>query len=280
MRTPTLLLAWIVLLAAPAAWAAGPLGYRLGFDAGAAVSPAPEGSLRVREFSREGEFLDLRDDLGVRAWVRLHIETAFRAWPRHSFRVGFTWNLYSGAADFDHDVWNDGTLYGAGTRVDFGRSFWWRLEGWYGYSAFQTSQLDFAVMGGILVDALDARLQPDRKPIGTKQEVHEAFYAQLMPVPALGARLDWSPLPWLQLRAQASAGWMNHLPTWYHEGGRIYHSQTTLDGEGGVSVRYHELAFGLDVAWRSLSIDDESQEDHNRFAVRGLLLGLHCRIQL
>lgn len=259
---------------------AGPLDDRLNLKFRADYSPAFEGWTKVREWDKEGEHLDLADDLGVDQWFSFSFEAAWRFDHMHGLRAAFTWNQFRGGKTFDHDVWHDGALFAAGTTIDFGPTRWWRAELWYEFTPWRSEWGAFTLLAGVTVDDLNVFLEPNKPRLSSKQEYHEDFGAQRMPLPALGARLALQPAEGLHVAFEARGTYVDNLATWYHEGGRIYHSQTNLDLWGEVSYRVAEVEFGAELRYRVFDIDDESGEDHNEFNIKGTHLGLFIRVVL
>lgn len=148
---------------------AGPLDDRLNLEFRADYSPAFEGWTKVREWDKEGEHLDLADDLGVDQWFSFSFEAAWRFDHMHGLRAAFTWNQFRGGKTFDHDLWHDGALFAAGTTIDFGPTRWWRAELWYELTPWRSEWGAFTLLAGVTVDDLNVFLEPNKPRLSNKQ---------------------------------------------------------------------------------------------------------------
>lgn len=269
-----------VLLFAAQLHAGGPAGDHLMLEGGADYAADFDGYAQIREWGRPGERLGLHDDLDVVQWFNFRFQAGWRFDNRHFLWAQFQWHEFRGTTIFDHDVWNDGTLYGAGTRVSFDDTMWWRAGVYYEYNFAAEETLQVGLVEGIQLDGIDIRLKPDKEPAGTKKEIHENFYAQLMPMPILGLHMAWQPLPWLNVDLFGRGIWVQSLPTWYFEGGRITHAQTTVDIGASLAVHVAQVEFGALLGFHSMMLDQQSVEDHNVFSIHGVKLGLLIRVRL
>lgn len=275
-----LLLFVCLLVGAAPTLMAGPLDDRLSIEVGADYAADFDGYIKIREFKRQGERLELREDLGLSQWATFRFVAGWRFDKRHKLWAQFQWNRFRGHTVFDHDVYNDGTLYGAGTRVSFDGSMWWRAGVYYEFTFAAEETLQVSLAAGIQLDGIDIRLEPDKDPIGTKQEIHENFYAQQMPMPVLGLHLAWQPLPWLHVELFGRGIWVRDLPTWYFEGGRITHAQTTFDAGASLAAHVGQFELGVLCGLHAMTLNQESLEDHNVFSIHGLKLGVFMRVLL
>ena len=259
---------------------AAPLDDRLSLELRADYAADFDGFIQVREHSLEGEHLGLHDSLGVDQWFSMSFEAAWRFDDCNGIRAGFTWNQFRGGKTLDHDTPHDGAIFAAGTTIDFRPTRWWRAEVWYEYTPWRTDWGALTLLAGVTIDDLNVFLKPNRPRLGTKQEYHEDFGAQRMPLPALGARLAIEPTAGLQLVFGARGTYVDNLATWYFEGGRIYHSQTNLDVSAAISYRIAELEFGAALRYRVFRIEDHSREDGNEFGLRGTHVEFYVRVML
>ncbi|MCB9894953.1 MAG: hypothetical protein H6839_10930 [Planctomycetes bacterium] len=270
----------LVFVFAAHALTAGPLGDRLGFEVRADYAADFDGFAKIREHRLEGEHLGLHDDLGVDQWFSASFEAAWQFDDMNGLRATFTWNQFRGGKTFDHDVPHDGAVFGAGTTIDFGPTRWWRAELWYELTPWRSEWGRLTLLAGVTLDDLNVFLEPNKPRISSKQEFHEDFGAQRMPLPALGARFSVMPVDGLRLAFEARGTYVDNLATWYHEGGRIYHSQTNLDVSATIGYRVAEVEFGAALRHRVFRIEDDSKEDGNEFAARGTHVGLYVVVRL
>ena len=270
----------LILLLTGQVLCAGALDDRLTLEVRADYALHFEGFTKVREHDQPGEHLDLGNDLGVRRWFSFGFESSWRFDGHNAIRSTFTWNQFRGGKTFDHDVWHDGALFAAGTRIDFAPTRWWRAELYYEFTPWRSDWGGLALLAGVSIDDLNVFLKPNKLRLSTKQEYHEDFGAQRTPLPAFGARLTLTPADGLRVEFEARGTYMRNLATWYFEGGRIYHSQTNLDAGIAISYRVREVSFGAALKYRVFRIEDTSREDGNEFAIHGTQAELFIRVTL
>ena len=262
------------------ALSAAPLDDRLSLELRADYGVDFDGYVKVREHQLEGEHLGLHDKLGVDQWFSVSFEAAWRFDDCNGIRAAFTWNQFRGGKTFDHDVPHDGAVFGAGTSIDFSPTRWWRAEVWYEATPWRSDWGELTLLAGVTIDDLNVFLEPNKPRISSKQEFHEDFGAQRMPLPALGARISIEPTAGLRLTFEARGTYVDNLATWYREGGRIYHSQTNLDVSGTIAYRVAEVEFGAALRHRVFRIEDHSKEDGNQFSLHGTHAEFFIRVLL
>jgi hypothetical protein len=270
----------VLLLLLTGQLSAGPLDDRLTIRADAGYAFHIDGYTRLRQFDTEGDRLDLREDLGVDNWPAFSLEAAWRFDRAHALSTAFACNLFRGEGSLGRDVTHEGATFAAGTELSFDRTSWWRLEAWYQYTPWRVDYAAFTLLGGALIDFVDVHVVADREPASGSRDDHENFGTLAMPMPAIGVRLELTPVGELILALEARGTYARNLPTWHTDDGGTEHSQTAISLALEVGYRVAELEFGAALMHQTLYLEQTNEEDGNEFAAQGTFVRLFLRLWL
>jgi len=259
---------------------AGPLGDRLSFAVRADAGLDFDGFVRLRQFSLEGSRLTLREDLGLSQWTSGGFDFGWRFDGRHALRAGFTGTRFRGLNTLDREVTHEGATYPAGTQLKLDRSSWWHAEAWYQFTPWRNEHAELNLLGGVVLDLLDVWVVPNPRPADAPKDDHENFATAWLPLPALGMRLEVRPAAGLRLGVEARGTYVENLSSWHTAGGRMRHSQTSLDAQLELGYRVAEVEFGVALRHRVFRIEQNNLEDGNEFSLQGTQAGLFIRVVL
>lgn len=243
----------------------GPSSLRLSYGRTASAS----GHVQVREWDIAGDRLTL-DDLGLSRWEAFDLEWTRRTGPGRAWRFGLTTHRFTGETVFPTDVNFNGGTYAAGGTARIDRTELYQLRMLY--------QRGTSVYGllGLVVDLLDFHIDAPLSADSRSTEKRENFARQWVPLPVVGFGLN-ADQGGFYLDVFGTR--VNHLGTWYNEGGRVYLTQTHVEAAvglrgGGDTFRPHAA-----LRYRLLKILSESDEDTNAFEIKGLMpeVGLEWR---
>jgi hypothetical protein len=269
-------IALLLLLTCQAA-SAGPLDDRFTIRAEGGFAFRADGYTRLRQFDTPGDRLDLREDLGLSTWYGVSIEAAWRFDAAHAVSAAFDWNGFRGENSIEREVTHEGATFASGTQLDFDRTRWWRVQAWYHFTAWNTDVAAITLLAGVPMDFADVYVVAEPGPIAGERDDHENFGTQAMPMPAIGARFDLTPIAGLRLAGEVRGTWIENLPTWH---GDTRHSQTALDARIEVSYRVTEVELGLALQHQALYLKQDNREDGNELLLQGTFLKLFIRVWL
>jgi hypothetical protein len=268
---------WLLLLLTCQVAAAAPLDDRLSLRADGGFAFRREGYVKLRQFDTQGDRLDLREDLGVSTWYSASFEAAWRFDGWHALSSAFEWHGFRGENSIGREVTHEGATFAEGTQLSFDRTSWWRVQAWYILTPWTSEVASLRFHAGLLMDFADVYVVAEPGPIEGERDDHENFGTQAMPMPALGASFELTPLAGLRIAVQARGTWIDNMPTWH---GRTKHSQSTLDARAEVGYRVGPIEFGLAVQHHFQYLEQNNREDGNELLLHGTLLRLFATVWL
>jgi hypothetical protein len=222
-------------------------------------TPTPEISIASDAFGISGTDIDFVNDLGIGSERFGELRLRLRPGRKHRFRIDYLPISYSTQAVLKRRLVFRGIAYDIGKQVSSAFSWTaWRLG--YEYDVVHRSHGYFGVIIEAKYTDVEASLAtPDGRE----------FTRARGPIPAIGAVLRISPVPFLSVTAEVSG---IRLPSNLLEN----YSGEYVDVDVYGTLNFIKQ-FGIQVGYRSLDLNVSSDQESGAFKLEGLYMGTLLR---